>query len=58
MSGGESNPPSLRARYGVLGHAKPSLGWRQWNKWHRKMLRTIKAKPKKRKFSWSSHGGR
>jgi hypothetical protein len=53
MSGGESNPPSIRARYGVLGHTTPRTGYRGWVNWqkkHRKRLAAIYGwKPKRRK---------
>jgi hypothetical protein len=45
MSGGEGNPPSIRARYGVLGHSQSSAGYRGWVNWekkHRKRLAAIR----------------
>ena len=53
MSGGEGNPPSIRARYGVLGHSQSSAGYRGWVNWekkHRKRLAAIRGtKPRNKR---------
>ena len=48
MSGGESNPPAIRGRYGFNG-TKKTWGWRKWNKLNRlrmQRVRGIKPKPR------------